>query len=533
MAALTCEICGGKLIGKPGGVFECDSCGMEYNTEWAKAKIQEIKGTVKVEGTVEVTGKVQIDGGTVKVEGGINIESLLKRGQMALEDRNWRGAELFFDDALNLDAECVQAYLGKLMAELRVSRQEDLENCAEPFNGRSNYQKVVRFADEDLRNTLQGYIAAINKRNEEARIARDKQKEEERIALEKEKERHEKERVATRERLSPLRNYISAGNGYSLCLYPDGSVKATERTGLANCGQSKVTGLTDIVAIGAGVDHSVGLKFDGTVVTTKYTGISHGRCLVGDWTNIVAVCAGYWHTVGLKADGTVVATGQRKDGQCDVDAWQDIVAISVGYRHTVGLKADGTVVATPYRGAPENNFGQCNVDNWTDIVAISACGLHTVGLKADGTVVATGWNKSGQCKVGYWRDIVAISAGNFHTVGLKMDGTVVVAGCEGERNYGQNKVSDWRNIVAISAGVSHTLGLKSDGTVVAVGNGVHGECEVSAWRLFNNLKDLEEERTAASEKRGRRAAGLCQHCGGELKGVLGKKCVSCGKPKDY
>ena len=66
MAALQCEICGGKLIGKPGGVFECDSCGMEYSTEWAKAKIQEIRGTVQVEGTVEVTGTVKVEGGANK-----------------------------------------------------------------------------------------------------------------------------------------------------------------------------------------------------------------------------------------------------------------------------------------------------------------------------------------------------------------------------------------------------------------------------------------------------------------------------------
>jgi hypothetical protein len=91
-AALQCEICGGKLIGKPGGIFECDSCGMEYNTEWAKAKIQEIKGTVQVEGTVEVTGKVQIDG-PVKVEGGATTDSLLKRGNMALEDSDWDKAK--------------------------------------------------------------------------------------------------------------------------------------------------------------------------------------------------------------------------------------------------------------------------------------------------------------------------------------------------------------------------------------------------------------------------------------------------------
>ena len=39
MAALKCEICGGGLIGKPGGVFECEYCGVKYDTSWAKAKI--------------------------------------------------------------------------------------------------------------------------------------------------------------------------------------------------------------------------------------------------------------------------------------------------------------------------------------------------------------------------------------------------------------------------------------------------------------------------------------------------------------
>ena len=62
MAKLACDICGGKLLGRPGGRFECDSCGMEYDTDWAKAKIQEIRGTVKVEGTVQVQGSVQVQG---------------------------------------------------------------------------------------------------------------------------------------------------------------------------------------------------------------------------------------------------------------------------------------------------------------------------------------------------------------------------------------------------------------------------------------------------------------------------------------
>ena len=72
MAMLQCEVCGGKLMGKPGGIYECEFCGIQYDTAWAKAKIQEIRGTVQVEGTVEVTGTVQMDTAPQK-------ENLLKR----------------------------------------------------------------------------------------------------------------------------------------------------------------------------------------------------------------------------------------------------------------------------------------------------------------------------------------------------------------------------------------------------------------------------------------------------------------------
>lgn len=141
MAALQCEICGGKLIGKPGGVFECDSCGMEYSTEWAKAKVQEIKGTVKIEGPVQVTG-------TVKVGGRASLESLLKRGWMELESGQWDMAQKCFDDVLNIDPECAEAYLGKYCTERKFSKMEEM---AEDFynikeTASLNYQKALRFA---------------------------------------------------------------------------------------------------------------------------------------------------------------------------------------------------------------------------------------------------------------------------------------------------------------------------------------------------------------------------------------------------
>ena len=57
--------------------------------------------------------------------GGTNAAALLKRGNMALEDGEWEKADGFFEEVLNLDAECAEAYVGKLMAG---NRQKSLEN---------------------------------------------------------------------------------------------------------------------------------------------------------------------------------------------------------------------------------------------------------------------------------------------------------------------------------------------------------------------------------------------------------------------
>ena len=55
--------------------------------------------------------------------------------------------------------------------------------------------------------------------------------------------------------------------------------------------------------------------------------------------------------------------------------------------------------------------------------------------------------------------------------------------------------------MVISAGKFHTVGLKSDGTVVAVGWNKKGQCDVSGWRLFQNIETLEAERAEARKRR--------------------------------
>ncbi|MGN1019073.1 MAG: TIR domain-containing protein [Aristaeellaceae bacterium] len=72
----------------------------------------------------------------------------------------------------------------------------------------------------------------------------------------------------------------------------------------------------------------------------------------------------------------------------------------------------------------------------------------------------------------------SIAAGDYHTVGLKRDGSVVAVGSNG---YGRCDVSGWTDIVAVAAGYYHTVGLKRDGSVVAVGYNEYGQCDVSGW----------------------------------------------------
>lgn len=90
---------------------------------------------------------------------------LLKRAFMFLEDGDWQSANEYCEKVLDIDPECAEAYLGKLLAELRVRNRELLKNQKEPFNSSNNYKKIMRFGDEKLKEELQDYLDFIENRN--------------------------------------------------------------------------------------------------------------------------------------------------------------------------------------------------------------------------------------------------------------------------------------------------------------------------------------------------------------------------------
>ena len=72
---------------------------------------------------------------------GSYTEALIKRGYMALEDGDWKKAEGYFDEVLNQESECAEAYLGLFLAS---AKQPDLAAlvCAKGKEAQS--KKTIR-----------------------------------------------------------------------------------------------------------------------------------------------------------------------------------------------------------------------------------------------------------------------------------------------------------------------------------------------------------------------------------------------------
>ena len=99
-----------------------------------------------------------------------DTDALLKQAVSFLAMSNWTDTLVCCEQVLAVDAENPWAYLCMLMADLNVSRPENLKFQVIPFDNNIYYQKTIAFADEQLRNELVGYIEHINNRNEGARV---------------------------------------------------------------------------------------------------------------------------------------------------------------------------------------------------------------------------------------------------------------------------------------------------------------------------------------------------------------------------
>lgn len=77
-----------------------------------------------------------------------SVENLVKRGTLALKYSGWNEAEQSFINALDVDAECAQAYMGKVMVKYRLTDENTLVRI-KGLSEESDFRRALQFAKGD------------------------------------------------------------------------------------------------------------------------------------------------------------------------------------------------------------------------------------------------------------------------------------------------------------------------------------------------------------------------------------------------
>lgn len=93
-----------------------------------------------------------------------DIEPLLIRTAMFLEDENWEKADEYAERILDMNPKCAQAYLDKMMAELHVSKIEKLVELKENFEKNMYYIKFLQHANEKSARQVKLYLFELKNR---------------------------------------------------------------------------------------------------------------------------------------------------------------------------------------------------------------------------------------------------------------------------------------------------------------------------------------------------------------------------------
>ena len=478
-----------------------------------------IRGIKKLIGTEEPKQTVK-ETVAQTVVSGTSAGSQIKRGNMALEDHEWDKADRFFEEALNLDPECAEAYIGKLLAKEKkpgfaswLASQKNMYSSAKTDTTDAVHDKEHHVEEMVLAYSAPNYLEAteITKLYEfstdydtesPCRIAqkRDQMKElSENLLLNRAKQYAKGEtKTQLEEGLAEIEAVL------------DERIEKASKADEANIARIEAAYAAHIALAdekanqlykAANEKREADYEYAADVVSSS----SDIKVLEGalkslqvlncykDSSELAKECQA--KIDGIREEKLNAAKKKKKKVLTIAGIAAALVAILASvfiffirppmmYKNAQEYEQKGEIAKAAIAYGKVGNFKDAHEKSfalWNDVAVretISTDVIHTVGLKSDGTVVAVGENDDGQCDVREWTDIVAISAGEDHTVGLKSDGTVVAVGWN---SSGQCDVSEWTDIMAISAGEDHTVGLKSDGTVVAVGENDSGECDVSEW----------------------------------------------------
>ncbi len=227
-------------------------------------------------------------------------------------------------------------------------------------------------------------------------------------------------------------------------------------------------GLSNIVAVSAGGEHSLALRADGSVVAwgDNSAGQTNVPAVV---QNVVAMAAGELHNVALRADGRAILWGNFTNGpNTHWTLGANMVAVAAGRAHTVTLRSDG--VAQLWRPVLHTS-PPVAVATASNVVAVSADDASGFALGADGALIGWGTTVTND-------NIIAIAGGGEHRLALTSEDELLAWG---QNYYGQTEVPPTAtDIVTFAAGSVHSLALRADGNLIAWGANFSGQTNIPA-----------------------------------------------------
>jgi len=457
-------------------------------------------------------------------EGGSNVQALLKRGNMALEDGEWSKADEFFEQVLNQDAECGAAYLGKFLAhvECRSAKayadayienvkadapdeknadacepdEAFIASCVEKYivPGILSEDDIRRMLSFDLRYCLTSdyYERAVE--DSSTQLAADKElmratkyaSSEAKTITEDIPQTLDTLRADAQKREDAEKARITADYHKFLteteAKLENEHPQRLEEAQAQQKAAAKTRKITTIALGAATAVIAVVLLITKVIVPAAKYSKAEKLLAAGDYDNAITAFAalGDYKDAAERIPQTEDAKIEAQKAQkAYAEAEKRLTAgdydSAIAAFEKLGDYEDASERATQAKATKASQ----NAQNYAD-----AESLQTQGKSAEAAIVfgkLAGYKDAHERGLALWNDIAkrdSIDAGRAHTIGLKTDGTVVAVGYN---NHGQCNVSDWTDIVAISAGNTHTVGLKANGTVVAVGNNANGRCNVSNW----------------------------------------------------
>ncbi|UVI32926.1 RCC1 domain-containing protein [Paenibacillus spongiae] len=351
--------------------------------------------------------------------------------------------------------------------------------------------------------------------------------------------------AATSFRTKPM---IAAGGKHSAALKSNGTVWTWGNNEYGQLGNgtygdkvapAQVPDLCYVKAIATGSDFTLALKNDGTVWAWgnnangelgSGTGGTNNRSpvpvQVEGISDVIAIAAGSNHTLAVKRDGTVWAWGNSENSKLGYEtpgsffssrpgragSLIGVKAVTAGLDFSAALKPDGSVWTWGKNtdkqlgyetGTPLNNPVPRQVPNLNnvDVLTTGSASRHILALKRDGSVWAWGDNVHGQLGNGRGglsaddssvpirvltannnaglEGVTSIGAGTFQSYAALKNGTL--------RGWGYNYFGHlgdgtfeleyktaqrllMKSVVSISASTDHTLAIKRDGTVWSWGS---------------------------------------------------------------